>query len=99
MMNDPVPLPGHVQTVSTAGYWFWTPECNFFFKQHSFNIDFNTKGKKTQNQTKNKIRKILSPQKKPQTQKQKKIEMHLPHITTIGLHLQFKNISVTDYIY
>lgn len=71
----------------------------FSSKQHSFNIDFNTKGKKPQNQTKNKIRKILSPQKKPQTQKQKKIEMHLPQITTIGLHLQFKNISVTDYIY
>lgn len=38
-MNDPLPLPGHVWTLSTAvGYSFWTPERNFVFQSSTHSI-------------------------------------------------------------
>lgn len=77
----------------SVGYWFWTPECNFFFsKQRSFNIDFNTKRKNPQTKQKLNKKKLL-PLPKAEGRDAS------PQITTAALHLQFRNISVTDYIY
>lgn len=85
-MNDPLPLPGHVWTLSTAvGYSFWTPERNFVFQSSTHSILILTPREKNPkpNQKQNKS----PPRKKKTNPKAKEGRNASPQITTAALHL------------